>query len=251
MINSARLAKGIGGARRSIGKQARRWLMGAKRRKRVPRKSKAGGAVKSRGGELRQVTPRQLEILTQIRDHQRSHGYSPTMQELADLFDISKVTVFEHVDALVKKGLLRRSAHRARSLEVTPAAQFPDDRPTLLPLMGRIAAGMPIEAIENADALDLEEIFAAGGETFVLRVTGESMIDDQICDGDYVVVERRATARNGETVVALLPDGEATLKQFYREKKRIRLQPANDAFEPIFVDRVDIQGVVIGVVRRL
>lgn len=199
----------------------------------------------------RQVTPRQLEILTRIRDHQRSLGYSPTMQELADDLGISKVTVFEHVDTLVRKGLLRRSAHRARSLEVTAAAQFPDERPTLLPLMGRIAAGLPIEAVENAEALDLEEVFASSADTFVLRVKGDSMIDEQIRDGDYVVVERRSTARNGETVVALLADGEATLKKFYREKDRIRLQPANDAFEPIYATRVDIQGVVIGVIRRL
>lgn len=208
----------------------------------------AGRRQKSR---TRQMTPRQLEILTRIRDHQRSHGYSPTMQELADALEISKVTVFEHVDALVRKGLLRRSAHKARSLELTAEAQFPDDRPTLLPLMGRIAAGLPIEAIENSDALDLEAIFASGNDTFVLRVDGESMIDDQIRDGDFVVVERRNTARNGDTVVALLEDGEATLKRFYREKKRIRLQPANDAFEPIYADHVDIQGIVIGVIRRL
>jgi len=199
----------------------------------------------------RPITPRQLEILTRIRDHQRSHGYSPTMQELADELGISKVTVFEHVDTLVRKGLLRRSAHRARSLELTAAAQFPDERPTCLPLVGRIAAGLPIEAIENAESLDLEEIFASTGETFVLRVRGDSMIDEQIRDGDYVVVERRNVARSGDTVVALLPNGEATLKKFYREKDRIRLQPANDAFEPIYTDRVDIQGIVIGVIRRL
>ncbi|MCB9866859.1 MAG: transcriptional repressor LexA [Phycisphaerales bacterium] len=208
-------------------------------------------ATARRGNATRQITPRQLEILTRIRDHQRSHGYSPTMQELADALGISKVTVFEHVDTLVRKGLLRRSAHRARSLEVTGAAQFPDERPTLLPLVGRIAAGLPLEAVENPETLDLEEVFASNADTFVLRVRGDSMIDEQIRDGDYVVVERRNTARNGDTVVALLPDGEATLKTFYREKDRIRLQPANDAFEPIYADRVDIQGIVIGVIRRL
>ncbi len=197
------------------------------------------------------ITPRQLQIMTLIRDYQRSHGFSPTMQELADELDISKVTVFEHVDTLVRKGLLRRSAHKARSLELTPRAQFPDERPTLLPLVGRIAAGLPIEAIENAEAIDLEEIFASRADTFVLRVNGDSMIGEQICDGDFVVVERRSQARNGETVVALLEDGEATLKTFYKEKGRIRLQPANDAFEPIFVEKADIQGVVIGVIRRL
>ena len=199
------------------------------------------------------LTPRQLEILTRIRDYQRNHGYSPTMQELADALGKSKITIFEHVDALVRKGFLRRLPHKARSLELAADVRFPDERATLLPLVGRIAAGMPIEAIENAERLDLEEMFAARGDTFVLRVSGESMIDEQIRDGDYVIAERRATARNGETVVALVRGGEATLKKFYREKNRIRLQPANEAFEPIFVEPEDvqIQGIVVGVIRRL
>ncbi len=200
----------------------------------------------------RRLTPRQLEILTCIRDFQRSHGYSPTMQELADAFDITKVTVFEHVEALVTKGLLRRAPHKARSLELTPNAEFPDERPTLIPLAGRIAAGSPIEAIEDAATLDLETLFAAKGRRFVLQVQGQSMIDQHIQDGDYVVLEKRSNIRNGDTVVALLPSGEATLKQFYRDGGRVRLQPANPEFEPIFVAESDIevQGVVIGVVRQ-
>ena len=199
----------------------------------------------------KQLTPRKMQILTRIRDYNRSHGYSPTMQELADELHLSKVTVFEHVSALVRARLLVRAPYKARSLKVTSQASFPDDRPTVFPLVGRIAAGMPIEAVENTETIDLEEVFAAAEETFMLRVNGESMIDEQIRDGDYVVVKRRNTARNGETVVALLEDGEATLKKFYKEKGRIRLQPANEAFEPIFVDQVEIQGVVIGVIRRL
>ena len=136
----------------------------------------------TKGRDKRRLTPRQLQILTRIRDYRRSHGYSPSMQELADDLQISKVTVFEHVDTLVAKGQLYRNPHKARSLELTSQAQLPDDRPTLLPLMGRIAAGLPIEAIENADALDLESIFASRADTFVLRVTGNSMIDEQIRD---------------------------------------------------------------------
>lgn len=197
----------------------------------------------------RRLTPRQAQILTRIRDSQRSRGYSPTMQELADELRISKVTVFEHVDALVAKGMLRRLPHKARSLELTEDVRLPDDRPTVLPLVGRIAAGMPLEAVEDAESIDLESLFARRADTFVLRVTGDSMIDDQIRDGDYVVVEKRSTARNGETVVALLDDGEATLKRFYKDGKRIRLQPANEAYEPIFVKHADVQGVVIGVIR--
>ena len=204
--------------------------------------------------ESRNLTPRQLQILTAIRDGMRSNGYSPTMQEVADDLKISKVTVFEHVNSLVSKKLLRRLSHKARSLEVTSLARFPDERPTLLPLAGRIAAGVPIEAIEDVETLDLETIFAtrrgAEGGCFALEVVGDSMIDDQIAEGDFVVVEPRKTPRNGEIVVALLDDGEATLKRFYREKKRIRLQPANEAYKPIFVRRANIQGVVVGVVRR-
>lgn len=198
------------------------------------------------------ATPRQMEILTFIRDYRDRHGYSPTMQEIGDSLGLTKVTVFEHVGALVRKGLLLRGAkHSARSLQISPKASFPEDRPTQLPLAGRIAAGVPIEAIEDRQTVDLEELFASRGDTFVLQVTGHSMIEDHICDGDFVVVERRNTARNGDTVVALLDDGEATLKRFYRERGRVRLQPANPAFEPIFVTNPQIQGVVIGVLRQM
>jgi repressor LexA len=170
---------------------------------------------------------------------------------------VSKVTVFEHVEALIKKGALVRQPHKARSLELNPDVQLPDEaRSTRLPLVGTIAAGSPIEAVEDREHLDLESLFAprssAMGQHFVLRVRGSSMINDQIRDGDYVICEKRDTYRNGQTVVALLDNGEATLKRYYRERDgRIRLQPANEAYEPIWVepDRVQIQGVVIGLVR--
>jgi len=198
------------------------------------------------------ITPRQMEILTFIRDFRHVNGYSPTLQEIGDSLGLTKVTVFEHVGALEKKGLLLRGAkHSARSLRISSKVTFPDERPTRIPLAGRIAAGMPIEAIEDIESVDLEQLFDRPADTFILEVTGDSMIDDHICDGDLVVCERRNTARNGETVVALLPDGEATLKRLYRDRGRIRLQPANPAFEPIFVDNVQIQGVVIGVLRRM
>lgn len=197
------------------------------------------------------LTPKQLRVLTFIRDFSRAQGYAPTMQELADEFGVSKVTVFEHIAALQKKGYLKRSRHKARSLQLSDDIEFPDERPTCLPLVGTIAAGRPIEAIEDREALDLEDLFVSPRGSFVLRVNGDSMIEDNICDGDYVVVERRETARDGETVVALLEDGEATLKRLYRERNGIRLQPANAAYEPIVVKQVDIQGVVTGVIRRL
>jgi repressor LexA len=172
------------------------------------------------------------------------------MQELANEFGVSKVTVFEHVAALHKKGCLRRSRHKARSLRLSETFVFPDERPTRLPLAGVIAAGRPIEAIEEREVLDLEELFVSPNKTFVLRVRGDSMIEDQICDGDYVVCEQRATARDGETVVALLDDGEATLKRLYREHDGVRLQPANAKYTPIRTRNVNIQGVVVGVIRR-
>lgn len=201
---------------------------------------------------MENVTPRQLEILRFLRVFRDRYGYSPTMQEIGDHLSLTKVTVFEHVAALERKGALSRGAkHKARSLRVNPDFEFPEDSESHLPLVGLIAAGLPIEAIENRETLDLQEVFDAPGQKFVLQVTGDSMIDEQIRDGDYVICERRSTPRNGETVVALLRDDEATLKKFYKEGNRIRLQPANPNFKPIYVDDVTIQGVVIGVVRRV
>jgi repressor LexA len=173
---------------------------------------------------------------------------------MADDLGVSKVTVFEHVEALIKKGALRRDPNKARSLELAGNAILPDERrPTRLPLVGTIAAGSPILAVEDRQSLDLEDLFAApnrSGDVFVLKVRGDSMIDQHIAEGDYVVCRRTAQARNGETVVALLPDGEATLKTFFRERGHIRLQPANEKYQPIIVPDCQIQGVVIGVIRQ-
>ncbi len=200
------------------------------------------------------LTPRQVDVVVAIRNYRHIHGYAPTMQELADTLGTSKVTIFEHVGALEKKRVIRRDKHKARSLEIVGEKRLPDEhRSTKLPLLGSIAAGNPIEAIENREEVDLEQLFNARAGVYVLRVRGESMIDDHLCDGDYVVIERRETARNGEQVVALLSEtGEATLKRFYRESGgRIRLQPANKTMEPRIVDgdKVRVQGVVIGVLR--
>lgn len=198
------------------------------------------------------LTPKQLAILTSIRDYERDHGYSPTLQELADRFGVSKITIHEHIAALRKKGLLKTRRYRARSVKLTPQASFPDEKtPVRMPLLGRIAAGAPIEAVENPEMLDLAEILASRGTVFALQVRGNSMIDDHIRNGDYVIVERRETAGDGETVVALLDNGEATLKRFYREGSRIRLQPANASMSPIYVTRARIQGIVIGIIRRM
>jgi repressor LexA len=199
------------------------------------------------------LTPRQLDVVVAIRNYRHLHGYSPTMQELADQLGTSKVTIFEHVGALEKKRVLRRDKHKARSLEIASDELLPDEnRSTKLPLLGNIAAGSPIEAVENREELDLEQLFHSKAGVYVLRVRGESMIDDHLCDGDYVVIERRENARNGEQVVALIDNSEATLKRFYKESGgKIRLQPANRSMEPrvLEADRCKIQGVVIGVLR--
>ncbi len=196
------------------------------------------------------LTPRRIEILTYIRDYRHSEGCSPTLQEIADHLGIGKITVFGHVEALQEKKLLTRRSNKARSLELTSSVRLPDDRPTILPLVGRIAAGAPIEAIEMPDTVDLEQVFSSRYPVRALTVTGDSMIDEHISDGDLVVYEERSNARNGDTVVALVDGEEATLKKFYKEKKRIRLQPANAAYKPIYSRDVQIQGVVIGVIRR-
>jgi len=200
---------------------------------------------------MQTVTPRQLEILRFIRDFRSRCGYSPTMQEIGNHLHLTKVTVFEHVGALERKGLLLRGAkHKARSLQISPDFTFEDETAAKVPLVGRIAAGAPIEAIEDRESLDMEEMFEAP-DTFALEVSGDSMIDEQILDGDYVICRRTDTAQNGDTVVALLDTGEATLKTFHKDKNKIRLQPANRKYKPIYVDNVTIQGVVVGVIRRL
>jgi repressor LexA len=201
------------------------------------------------------LTPKQLKILQLIRDWRVRRGYSPTMQELADEIGVSKVTVFEHVEALIKKGALVREPNKARSLSIADGIAVPDEsRPTRFPLVGKIAAGYPIEKVADQDEIDLADVLAptAGreGSTFALKVEGDSMRDEGILDGDYVLVERTESARNGDRVVALLPDGQTTLKTFFKEDDHIRLQPANPAFDPIRVKYCQVQGVVKGVVRR-
>lgn len=201
------------------------------------------------------LTPKQLRILKLIRDSRVRRGYSPTMQELADEIGVSKVTVFEHVEALIKKGALVRERNKARSLSIAEGIAVPDeDRPLRVPLVGKIAAGYPIEKVAEEEELDLSEMLSAGEggveSGFALRVDGDSMRDEGILDGDYILLERAQVARNGDRVVALLEDGSTTLKTFYKEDDHIRLQPANPDFEPIRVKFCQVQGIVKAVVRR-
>ena len=197
-------------------------------------------------------TPKQLRILHLIKSMQEEHGYSPTYAEIADEMSVSPVTIFEHIAALEKKGAVRRRKYEARSLEITDPNFDRTIRPSeaTLPLVGRIAAGEPIEALEDHEEIALTTMFQGRHETFMLQVVGDSMIEDHICDGDLVVIERRTQARDGEIVVAIINDNEATLKRIFHEKGKIRLQPANSRMKPIFVDHAEIKGVVRGIVRR-
>lgn len=201
------------------------------------------------------LTPKQLRILQLIRDSRIRRGYSPTMQELADEIGVSKVTVFEHVEALIKKGALIREPNKARSLSIAEGIAVPDEsRPLRYPMVGKIAAGYPIEKVEDVDEIDLGEFLGAigdkAGSMFALKVDGDSMRDEGILDGDIILLERAQVAHNGDRVVALLEDGQTTLKTFYKEADHIRLQPANPEFEPIRVKFCQVQGIVKGVVRR-
>jgi repressor LexA len=200
------------------------------------------------------LTPKQLEVVEIIRVCRSTNGYSPTMQELAEELGVSKVTVFERIEALIRKGALTREPNRARSLSIAKTFEQEDQSAMRFPLVGRIAAGMPIERCEDRDTLDLTSMFGPRigqrDETFALQVEGESMKDEGILDGDYVLVKKTSTAHNGQRVVALLPDGETTLKTFFREADgMIRLQPANPNFKAIIVEDCQIQGVITGVLR--
>lgn len=198
---------------------------------------------------------RQKQILDFISQYIQKNGSSPTLQEIADAMNLSSLaTVHEHLQALVKKGVIRRFEGAVRGIEVLDEKINAVLQGIELPLVGYIAAGEPIEAIENP----LETITVAPDlvskvkRCYVLQVKGDSMIDEGIFDGDYVVIQQQDTANNGEIVVALLDNGFATLKTFYREKGRIRLQPANATMEPIYAnpEDVQIQGKVTGVIRK-
>ncbi len=195
-------------------------------------------------------TEKQLHILNFIKDFVAEHEISPTLEEIAQYFKVSKITIYEHINALEKKGALRKSKNRARSIELISRKDRDSTSRLKVPILGTIAAGSPIEAVEIPENFDVGEMFPDNRQCFLLRVRGDSMIDDQIADGDLVIVERRQEPENGEIVVAILKENDATLKRFYREGDTIRLQPANSAMEPIYTDDVEIRGVVIGVLRK-
>jgi repressor LexA len=198
------------------------------------------------------LTRRQKGILDYISGYIEDHGYAPSFEEIAAAFDYASLaTVHEHVSNLERKGYIRKAYNQSRSIEVVAASGSPAG--VELPLLGEVAAGQPIEAIENRETILVPpDLLRKGGENYVLRVVGDSMIEEQIRDGDYIIVNSRPVAENGEMVVALVDGEAATVKKLYREKDgRIRHQPANEKLQPMYfpANRVDIQGVVVGVIR--
>jgi repressor LexA len=198
--------------------------------------------------DLDTLTTRQREIYNFIRSKIRGRGYGPTVREIGIEFEIKSPNgVMCHLKALQKKGLIHREPNMSRAIQLL------DDptsaRPTGLKLVGRIAAGQPIEAVEQDEELAFTE-WEDADDKFALRVSGDSMIEEHIADGDYVVIQRQEQARDGQIVAVRDDDGEATLKRFFRERNRVRLEPANQTMKPIYRDRVKILGVLVGVVRK-
>jgi repressor LexA len=198
------------------------------------------------------LTRRQKEILDYVGRHLERKGYAPTIEEIGEHFGLSSLaTVHKHLTNLQEKGFIKRAANRSRALELVPSGM--SVRAVELPLLGRVAAGSPIEAITGTETVFVPEDMVGRRDTYVLQVKGESMIDEQIRDGDYVIVEDRTSVRDGEMVIALVDGDSVTLKKLYREGGgRVRLQPANRRMKPIFVDQdnLRVQGVVIGVLRK-
>jgi repressor LexA len=196
------------------------------------------------------VTRRQKEVLDFLKNFDEQYGYSPSFEEIARGLQLNSLaTVHKHINNLQTKGLLQREHNRSRSISVLPAKS--KTRGERLPLLGRIAAGMPVESVATSESISMGDI-TGNRDVFALQVRGESMRDEHIIDGDYVIIESTQTARQGEIVVALVDGSETTLKRYYREGDRIRLQPSNSEMGPIYVAAaaVAIQGRVLGVLRR-
>lgn len=193
-----------------------------------------------------QLTTRQQEIFDFLKDKILNRGYGPTVREIGLKFGIrSPNGVMCHLKALEKKGLITRESHMSRAIQLSD----PPNKRTSLVLAGTIAAGTPVLAVQQDERIDFGDLFGEE-DHFCLRVKGESMIEDSIADGDYVIVHRQSTAKNGDIVVAVVDGEDATLKRFYKESGRIRLEPANKKMQPIYSSNVQIMGIVQGVIRR-
>lgn len=195
------------------------------------------------------LTKRQKEILDYLKEYREKYGYSPTFEEIAATFGFSsKGTVYKHVKMLKEKGFIRHEWNRTRSIEI----EGNDPNETPLPVLGLVSAGKPIEAVESTEEMKLPHGFVRRGNHYILRVVGNSMIEECIADGDYIVVQEKRNAENGQTVVALLDNSDVTIKRLFKRHGTIELRPANDRLESLFLeaDKVQIQGVVVGVLRR-
>ena len=194
------------------------------------------------------LTKRQAQILEFVTSYIQKQNFAPSYREIGQHFGLSSTaTVAEHIESLKSKGYLLHAENLARSIQ--PALVNENEEPNLVPLLGSVAAGKPIEAVTTNESIDIPRDMM-GHNVFALRVRGESMIEDGIMNGDYIIVEQAKTARNGDIVVALIDNDNVTLKRFYKEKDRIRLQPANSSMAPIFLTHVAIQGKVRGVIRK-
>lgn len=221
-------------------------------------------------GQTIPITPKQLDVMAEVEKYQRNQCYSATIGELAAGLNISRATAFEHIASLREKGLIMQSTGKARSLKlsrkgekllkqareletnsISDTSERVDTHSDSIQLRGRVCAGYGIEAIEERRPFSLGEVFGNRDDLFALQICGQSMIDAGIHDSDYVICRSARTADNGQIVIALLEDDNATVKRFYKDRNAARLMPANDAFEPIFSDTCQIQAVVIGVVRHL
>ena len=202
----------------------------------------------------KEMTPRQRQILQYILQHIEMRGYPPTVREIGEAVNLSSSsTVHAHLRSLADAGVIKRDAILTRAIKLLPGtlANMKTQRVLSVPIVGQVAAGKPTLAMEDyEEVFPLPREFLGGSDGFMLKVQGDSMIEDGIQNGDMVIVRRQEVAENGDTVVALL-DSEATVKRFYREKGRIRLQPANSAMKPIIVDDVAIIGKVVGLVRKM
>jgi len=195
------------------------------------------------------VTKRQKQILDFLKGYIIKHGYSPTFDEIADFFGFSsKGTVYKHIKALKNKGLIKQEWNRTRSIELEQG----QTEINTIPILGMVSAGKPIDAIETTEQMDIPSEFIRTGHHYILQVTGNSMIEEHITDGDFVVVQEKASAENGETVVALIDESEVTIKKIFKQNSKIELRPANEELKSLFLDadRVRVQGIVVGVLRK-
>ncbi len=193
------------------------------------------------------LTKKQLDIFNFIKDFIDKNDYAPSYREIAGSLSLSSVaTVAEYINILEQKGYIKKDSSCARSLQLTPTW---DEATFTIPLVGSIAAGKPIEAIRTNETIDIPRDMM-GPNVFALKVVGDSMVDDGIMDGDYVIIEKTSNPRNGDIVVALLDRDNVTLKRFYKENRRIRLQPANSKYKPIYTKKALVQGRVKGVIRK-